>query len=166
LRELVQEAVAGLAGVGRRKMLVSVGWAVKDRVFALVSRQGRIIVRLHDERAERELLDMDGAEPWKFGTRAPPRGWVQLPEGMHEDASALREWLGRAWSLGREAPPAAKRPTKTRQLKGGAAPAPATTRARSKATNGHTTATTRSTRRPAKTVATPHATKRRASSAT
>jgi TfoX/Sxy family transcriptional regulator of competence genes len=113
LREQVQEAVAGLAGVGRKKMLVSVGWAVKDRTFALVSRQGRVVVRLPDARAEEELLAIDGAERWKFGTRAPPRGWVQLPEAMQDDREALRGWLRRAWELnGREAAPRTKKKKK------------------------------------------------------
>ena len=105
LREQVAEAVAGLAGVGRKKMLVSLGWAVKDRTFALVSRQGRVVVRLPDELAEQELLGIEGAAAWKFGTRAPPRGWVLLPEAMHEDAEALRAWLRRAWELNARAVP-------------------------------------------------------------
>jgi TfoX/Sxy family transcriptional regulator of competence genes len=85
-------------------MLVSIGWTVNDRVFALVSRQARVIVRLPDESAQRELLAIEGAGPWKFGTRAPPRGWLQLPESMHDDREALETWLHRAWQLGRDAP--------------------------------------------------------------
>jgi TfoX/Sxy family transcriptional regulator of competence genes len=102
LRENVQQVVQHLDGVGRRKMLVSIGWTVKDRVFALVSRQGRIVVRLPDDDAQRELLRLDGAGPWHYGTRAPPRGWLQLPESMHDDTSALKTWLERAWQLGRD----------------------------------------------------------------
>ena len=104
LREQVQEAVRELAGVGRKKLLVSLGWTVKDRTFALVSRQGRVVVRLPEASVEAALLAMEGAEPWKFGTRAPPRGWVQLPEAMHDDAEALRLWLRRAWELNARGP--------------------------------------------------------------
>ena len=108
LREQLQELVGGLAGVSRKKMLVSVGWAVNDRTFALVSRQGRVVVRLPDAGAEQELLAIEGAEPWKFGTRAPPRGWVQLPEAMHDDAEELRGWLRRAWELNASGAPVKK----------------------------------------------------------
>lgn len=104
LREQVQEAVAGLARVGRKKMLVSVGWTVNDRTFALVSRQGRIVVRLPDANVEEALLALDGAEPWRFGKRAPPRGWLLLPEAMHDDAEALKVWLRRAWELNAREP--------------------------------------------------------------
>jgi TfoX/Sxy family transcriptional regulator of competence genes len=68
----------------------------------LVSRQGRIIVKLPDEEAQRELLALEGAEPWRFGRRAPPRGWLQLPESFHDDPEALERWLRRARSLGRD----------------------------------------------------------------
>jgi len=129
LNDVVGEAVCSLAGVGRRKLLVSTGWSVNERVFALVSRQGRIVVRLPDDAAVAELLALDGAEPWKYGTRAPPRGWVQLPEVMHEDAPALQAWLQRAWQLGRDAPAKPKRKRAKPAARSGTA---ATARARSK----------------------------------
>jgi TfoX/Sxy family transcriptional regulator of competence genes len=112
LNDAVSEALASLPGIGRRKMLVSFGWTVKDRVFALVSRQGRVVVRLPDEEVRRELLALDGAGPWKYSAKAPPRDWLLLPESMAEDAEQLRAWLRRAWQLGQDAPakPARKRP--------------------------------------------------------
>lgn len=112
LREAIQEAVAPLAGVGRRKLLVSVGWTVNERIFTFVTRQGRIVVRLPDEAAQRELSAIPGAEPWKYSaTRAGPKGWLLLPEAMHDDAEDLRLWLKRAWALNGQLP-ARKRPAK------------------------------------------------------
>lgn len=104
LREQVQEAVAPLPGVGRKKMLVSIGWTVKDRVFALVSRQGRIVVRLPDDDAQKELLAIEGAGPWRWGSRTPPRGWLLLPEDRHDDSAFVTKWIERAFRLGHDAP--------------------------------------------------------------
>jgi 3-methyladenine DNA glycosylase AlkD/TfoX/Sxy family transcriptional regulator of competence genes len=101
LDEQVSAAVRPLAGVGRRKMLVSFGFTVNDRVFALVSRQSRIVVRAPDAALRAELSKL-GATPWKVGTRAAPRDWLQLPETMHDDSEALAIWLRRAWELGRD----------------------------------------------------------------
>jgi 3-methyladenine DNA glycosylase AlkD/TfoX/Sxy family transcriptional regulator of competence genes len=101
LDEQVSAAVRPLAGVGRRKMLVSFGFTVHDRVFALVSRQSRIVVRAPDAEVRAELLKL-GATPWKFSKRAAPRDWLQLPETMHDDSEALAIWLRRAWELGRD----------------------------------------------------------------
>jgi TfoX/Sxy family transcriptional regulator of competence genes len=109
LREQVQDAVRQLPGVERRKMLVSIGWMVNQRTFALVNRQARIVVRLAQESARQELLALDGAEPWQFGKRKPLRDWLLLPEAMHDDAEALQAWLKRAWTLAREAGPKPKR---------------------------------------------------------
>jgi TfoX/Sxy family transcriptional regulator of competence genes len=125
LREAVQAAVEPWPGVGRKKMLVSIGWTRHDRVFALVSRQGRIVVRLPDEAARRELSALEGTAPWQFGTRAPPRDWLLLPESMHDDEALLRSWLRRAWELGGEPQasgacrPARPRPTRRPRVKQG-----------------------------------------------
>lgn len=108
LNECVGAALESVPDVGRRKMLVSFGWSVHERVFALVSRQGRIVVRLPDERAQRELSALEGAAPWKFSAKAAARDWLQLPEWMHEDAAQLRSWLTRAWELNRDAKPKRK----------------------------------------------------------
>jgi TfoX/Sxy family transcriptional regulator of competence genes len=120
LNETVSDAVKDLPGVGRRKLLVSTGFSVNERVFALVSRQGRVVVRLPDEALARELLALEGAEPWKYGSKAPPRGWVQLPEWMHDAPDALRTWLERAWQLGR-AEPAPRRRKRARPAAGSGA---------------------------------------------
>ena len=114
LREQVQDAVGGLANVGRKKLLVSVGWTVNDRTFALVSRQGRVVVRIPNASVEQHLLALDGAEPWKFGKRAAPRGWVQLPEAMNDDAKELRAWLRRAWTLNANEPASPKKTARKR----------------------------------------------------
>ncbi|MET0386457.1 MAG: TfoX/Sxy family protein [Polyangiales bacterium] len=111
LREQVQQVVGRLEGVGLRKLLVSTGWAVNERVFTFVNRQGRIVVRLPDEAAQQALLALDGAEPWRYSQRAPPRGWLLLPESMHDDPDDLRAWLTRAYQLARDTTPKPARKT-------------------------------------------------------
>ena len=98
LQELVQEAVSGLAGIERRKALVSDGWFVRGKMFALVSRQARIIVRLVDPAAQSELLALEGASNWKIKNRKPLRDWLQLPEEFHDDRDAVAVWVKRAWA--------------------------------------------------------------------
>ena len=48
LRDEVERAVAPLAGVERKRMFASDGWFVRGSLFALVSTQGRVVVRLPD----------------------------------------------------------------------------------------------------------------------
>jgi len=50
-QDLVQRAVDRLDGVERRKVLASEAWFTRGSLFALVSRPGRIVVRLPDEGA-------------------------------------------------------------------------------------------------------------------
>ena len=111
LQDLVQEIVASYAHLTRRKMLVSDGWFVADKAFALVSRDARIVLRVPDPAVQDELLSLPGAEPWQIKNRAPMRGWIQLPESMHDDEQALSVWLKRAAQLA-AALPAKKRPAK------------------------------------------------------
>ena len=99
LQELLQAIVDRLKGVSRRRVLASDGWFVNGKLFALVSRQARVVVRLPDVAAQDELLAVDGAEPWQIGNKAPMRGWIQLPEAFHDDEESLALWLNRAWAL-------------------------------------------------------------------
>ena len=88
----------------RKKMLVSIGWAVKGNVFTLVNRDARIVVRLLDADAQAELLAIEGAEGWKIGTRSPMKAWLLLPESRHDDQDFVASWLVRAFELTRSAP--------------------------------------------------------------
>lgn len=98
LQELVQEAVDGLSGVERRKALVSDAWFVRGKMFALVTRQARVVVRLTEPVAQAELLALDGASNWKIKNRKPMRDWLQLPEELHDDAEGIALWIKRAWT--------------------------------------------------------------------
>lgn len=99
LQEQVQSAVATLSGVVRRRVLASDGWFVNDKLFTLVTRQARIVVRLPDDSAREALLALDGAGYWRIKNRKPMKDWLQLPEAMHDDADAIAEWVARAWSV-------------------------------------------------------------------
>ncbi len=107
-QDLVQRAVDRLDGVERRKVLASEAWFTRGSLFALVSRPGRIVVRLPDEGAQDELLALEGAAMWRIGKKAPMRAWLELPESMHGDRKALAAWLKRAWSLAPTAKPKPK----------------------------------------------------------
>ena len=109
LQERVVEGVEGLPGVTRRKVLASDGWFVDDKLFTFVNRQARVVVRLPDAAAADELLATPGATPWQYGKKAPMRGWLLLPEDMHDDAEALRRWVHRAHGLVRVGVPAPAR---------------------------------------------------------
>jgi len=98
LQDLVQQAVAPLEGVTRRKALRSDGWFVRGSLFALVNRDARIVVRLVDEAAQAEAHALPGAELWRIGKKAPMRAWVLLPETFHDDVEQLGHWVRRAWA--------------------------------------------------------------------
>jgi TfoX/Sxy family transcriptional regulator of competence genes len=109
LQEQVQAAVESLPGVARRRVLASDGWFVNDKLFTLVTRQARIVVRLLDQAAQDELLAIEGAGQWKIKNRKPMKDWLLLPESMHDDASAIESWVARAWQVVRSAPAASGR---------------------------------------------------------
>ncbi|HKA87474.1 MAG TPA: hypothetical protein VKE22_07400 [Haliangiales bacterium] len=104
LRDLVAKIVTKLDGVELRPILRSEGWFTRGSLFVLVSRQGRIVVRLPTEEAQDDLLALPGASPWRIGNKPPMRAWIELPAAMHSDRKALGGWLRRAWELA----PAAK----------------------------------------------------------
>jgi TfoX/Sxy family transcriptional regulator of competence genes len=99
LQETIADIVNEFGAVERRRMLRSDGWFVKGKAFTLVSRQGRIIVRLSDPAAQDQLLALPGAAPWQIRNKSPMRGWPMVPESMHEAPQALQFWLKRAYEL-------------------------------------------------------------------
>jgi TfoX/Sxy family transcriptional regulator of competence genes len=111
LQDIVHALVMPFGGVTRRTMFASDGWFVNEKVFTLVSKEGRIVVRLPDPAAQDELLSLAGASMWQIPNKPPMRGWLELPETMHDDETALRVWLRRAASLA-AALPAKKRAAK------------------------------------------------------
>ena len=121
LQDLVEEAVAELPLVTRRKLLASDGWFAAGRLFALVNRQGRVVVRLPGVEDQDALLAVPGTAPWQIGEKKPMRGWLMLPEGMPDEGAGLRRWLGRAYQAAREA--GAEAPAKRRRAPRKARPA-------------------------------------------
>ena len=114
LQDLVAEALASRRGVSRRRVLASDGWFVNGRLFTLVNRQARIVVRLPDQAAQDELLQIRGTGQWTIGAKMPMRGWLLLPESAHDDSALLSAWLTRAFTLAESAPattPKPRRPT-------------------------------------------------------
>ncbi len=109
LRDVVAREVTRLDDVEVRKVMSSEGWFTRGSLFALVSRQARIVVRLSDEEAQDELLAIAGASPWRIGDKAPMRAWIELPPSMHADRKALGKWLKRAWALAPTAKPKTKK---------------------------------------------------------
>src|SRR5262245_42804327 len=99
LQERVQEIVDGFHGVERRRVLASDGWFVAGKRFTLVTRQGRIVVRLPDAAAQEELLAIEGTAEWTIPGKKPMRGWLLVPETMHDDTAALTTWLQRSFAL-------------------------------------------------------------------
>jgi TfoX/Sxy family transcriptional regulator of competence genes len=83
----------------RRKVLASDGWFAGGKLFALVTRKGRVVVKLADPAAQDALLALPGTTPWQIGKRAPMRAWLQLPESMHDEPDALFRWVQAAWRL-------------------------------------------------------------------
>jgi TfoX/Sxy family transcriptional regulator of competence genes len=110
-REALARAVAGLDGVALRKVLASEAWFARGSLFALVSRDARVVVRLPDESAQDELLAVAGARPWKIGAKAPMRAWIELPEEMNGDRKTLAKWVKRGWELAPTAKTNRKRAT-------------------------------------------------------
>jgi TfoX/Sxy family transcriptional regulator of competence genes len=119
LHDVIADIVRGFGPVEKKKMLVSQGWHTGGKVFTLVNRDARIVVRITDPSAQKELLAIRGAAGWQFGDKPPQKAWLLLPEFMHEDHEALASWLRRAYDLTRALQKTAKKPrkAKARQLK-------------------------------------------------
>jgi TfoX/Sxy family transcriptional regulator of competence genes len=76
-------------------------------VFALVWKTGRIAVKLPDPARHRELLQIEGAEPWV--AHAVMAHWVLVPEDIQSNARQLAKWVTVAHELaGTSGPPGPK----------------------------------------------------------
>lgn len=142
LQDLVQEALDGCAGITRKRMLVSQGWMVGGKTFALVNREGRIVVRFDDPAVQDELLALDGAAGWQFGKKPPMRSWLLLPESLHDDSAAVAFWLRRAWA---QPAPAGKKKTAAPRATRRPPAVPKAPRARAKAASSKTAPARRKT---------------------
>jgi TfoX/Sxy family transcriptional regulator of competence genes len=124
LKALFEEATRELSDVSPRRMFGCDAFFVRDQIFGLIWKEGRIGVRLPDEEAYAEAMRMNGAAPWKAGKMIMSH-WVLVPESFHDDGEELAVWTRRAHGLARAQPKKAakksKAPTRTMKPKPAAA---------------------------------------------
>jgi len=107
LRNLLEASCEGLQEVSIRRMFGCDGFFVRDSIFGLIWKTGRIGIKLADPQLFSEAMSLQGSEPWTAGKRVMSR-WVLLPESFHQDPSTLRSWVKLAHSLVLHPPPAKK----------------------------------------------------------
>lgn len=111
LKAVFDGALAGLEGVEPKKLFGCDAYFVNGNIFALVFKEGRLGLRLTDERSREELMALPGADSWIVGDKAA-RFWVLLPPAFHSRPARLKDWSRQAWRQGLERPP---RPAVTRR---------------------------------------------------
>ena len=98
LEEKINAAADGLKSVTGKRMFGCHALFVKDAVFGLIWKEGRIGVRLPETSVFDELIGLKGAGPWKAGPMTMSH-WVLVPATMHEDRRALTKWVTKAHSI-------------------------------------------------------------------
>lgn len=124
LRALVVTASEPHVGVTWRRMFGCDAAFVRDQIFALIWKTGRIGLRLPDPQAHAELLTLDGADVWAPGGTAM-KHWALLPEELHDSEEDLARWVTRAHALALTAPPKPTKPAKPAAAKAPPKPAKA-----------------------------------------
>src|ERR1700722_1841031 len=104
LKAVFDGALAGLEGVEPKKLFGSDAYFVHGNIFALVFKEGRLGLRLTEERSREGLMALPGADPWIVGDKAA-RFWVLLPAAGHSRPARLRDWARQPWEAGEERPP-------------------------------------------------------------
>ena len=89
LEELLDSATQSLPKITSKKMFGCYALWVEGNVFALVWKQGRIGVKLPEEKSFESLMSISGAEPWKAGPMKMSH-WILVPEGFHSKCTALK----------------------------------------------------------------------------
>lgn len=111
--DLLKQAAATLPDVHQRKMF---GWPAlfSDRgIFAIVSENGGILVRLPDPAAFAALLAQPGADEWQLPLESKPvKHWVIVPPSFHDHPELLEQWVRRAYDLSLIQPPAKRKRSK------------------------------------------------------
>jgi TfoX/Sxy family transcriptional regulator of competence genes len=105
LNELVEDATRGLPGIARKRMFGCDAYFVRDTIFAMIWKDGRIGLKLREPAAYAELMALEGSEPWVPGA-AKMSSWVLVPEEFHDDLEALTPWARRAYQQCRAEPAA------------------------------------------------------------
>ena len=125
LEEKLDAATKGLEGVSAKKMFGCRALFRGKTIFAMVWKEGRLGFKLFDESAHAELLGLKGASTWSPGGKMIMSKWAFVPEKMHADAVALRNWAKRAHASALLAPaqrspkPKPKKPVATARKKMG-----------------------------------------------
>lgn len=97
LNARLEAAAAALAGVERKRMPGGYALFVAGKIFANVTVEGRVGLKLPVAWCFEELAAMPGAGAWKLGQKTM-EGWVLVPEIFHVTDAALREWVERAYA--------------------------------------------------------------------
>lgn len=107
--DLLAEVAEGLPFVTAKRMFGHATLFAGSRIFVLVD-DGRVAVRLPDERAFAEAMAIRGAAGFDPMRRGKGMGqWVVLPAEMLDEPMALRGWVRRAHALALVPPAAPKR---------------------------------------------------------
>jgi TfoX/Sxy family transcriptional regulator of competence genes len=98
LEEILNKATANMDDVTSKKMFGCHAVWVRENVFALVWKHGRIGVKLPDEKSYQTLMATKGSDPWKAGPMTMAH-WVLVPEKFHTDSTEFNKWARRAYDL-------------------------------------------------------------------
>ncbi len=98
LEGVVNEVVEGLPKTKTKRMFGCHGLFANDAVFGLVWKEGRIGVRLPEEKTFESLMKLKGSAPWKAGKMTMSH-WVLVPPSMHKKKSDLAKWMKVAHTL-------------------------------------------------------------------
>ncbi|MBY0472118.1 TfoX/Sxy family protein [bacterium] len=97
LEDILNKNTSAMADVTSKKMFGCHAVWVKDKVFALVWKHGRIGVKLPTEKSYETLMSVKGAEPWKAGPMKMAH-WVLVPETFHSKKGAdFKKWVKKAY---------------------------------------------------------------------
>ena len=104
LKQLVEVTASVLPAVTWRRMFGCDAWFARGQIFSLIWKTGRVAVRLPEQGAYAEAMELEGAAVWSVATKMKPMAhWVLLPESHHDDHEALEQWVRRAHSLAKPA---------------------------------------------------------------
>lgn len=110
LELLLNSSAESLPNVTSKKMFGCHALWVKENVFALVWKHGRIGFKLPEESSYATLMKKTGAEPWKAGPMQMSH-WVLIPEAFHRKPSEIKRWAIQAH---RQCAELEKKPVKTK----------------------------------------------------
>ena len=108
----VRVAIAGVPGVGERKMFGGVCFTV-DGHMACGVQESDLMIRVGPEN-HASALSRAHARPMDF-TGRPMRGYVYVSEAGHKRADQLRRWVGQGVDFVQTLPPKVKKVSKKKR---------------------------------------------------